>query len=186
MTTQCRLEPAAAQVPPRPITYEEYCRACSGQRYLHRRWRYYHPAIEMACRLAPQRILEIGAAYLPLFNGSDTLDIGETYEPTYLHDAGAAPWPIKTNSYDLVIALQVWEHLRGRQREAFEELRRCTRYAILSLPYRWRHSNAWHNGIDDARVREWSGGWPWTESITVPQLPIHRRRRKIYLFDFTG
>jgi hypothetical protein len=76
--------------------------------------------------------------------------------------------------------------LNGRQREAFEELRRCTRYVILSLPYRWRHSTPWHNGIDDAVVREWAGGRQWTKSITVPRLPIHRRRRRIYLFDFTS
>ena len=40
--------------------------------------------------------------------------------------------------YDLFVALQVFEHLRDRQREAFREVRRVARHAIISLPIGWR------------------------------------------------
>lgn len=95
---------------------------------------------------------------------------------------GHTSWPISDQSYDLVIALQVWEHLGDRQVEAFAELPRIARYAILSLPYKCRRrSNPSHSNIDDAVVRRWTGGLVPLETIQLPL--VGRHRRKIYLFD---
>jgi hypothetical protein len=41
---------------------------------------------------------------------------------------------VADNAYDLFVALQVFEHLGTSQREAFREVRRVARHAIISLP----------------------------------------------------
>ena len=165
----------------RAITFGDY-RSATDRRYLKRRWPYYREAIAMAERLAPRRVLEIGCRHTPLFPGSDRLDYAAEFNPTFHHDATVVPWPIPDLAYDLVIALQVWEHLGNRQREAFSELPRISRYAILSLPYKWkRKNNPSHSGIDDSVVGRWSGGLAPLETVQLPLLG--RRRRKIYLFD---
>ncbi len=170
-----------------PISYADYRRACRGDRYLLRRWRYYSKAIALVRRLAPQTVLEIGPGPLSLFPGSDTLDRNELYRPTHLHDATVTPWPIHTKAYDLIVALQVWEHLDGRQREAFQELERCARRAILSIPYCWKvRSDPVHSGIGDADVRDWAGGLAAVDEILIPRYPWRRHRKKIYVFDFTA
>lgn len=166
----------------RPITYSEYCRAREQDRYLKSRWSYYREALAMAERLAPRSVLEIGCRYMPLYPGGDRLDYMDEFRPTILHDATVVPWPIHDQSYDLVIALQVWEHLGNRQREAFSELPRIARYAILSLPYKWRRrSNPSHSNIDDSVVSRWSGGLLPLETVQLPLVARHKR--KIYLFD---
>lgn len=166
----------------RPITHSEYRHARKQHRYLKGRWNYYREAIAMARRLAPRHVLEIGCRFTPLFPGSDRLDYMAEFRPTILHDATSVPWPISDRAYDLAIALQVWEHLGDRQREAFSELARIARYAILSLPYKWRRrSNPSHSGIDDAVVSLWSGGLRPLETVQLPL--IGRHKRKIYLFD---
>ena len=167
----------------RAITYADY-RSAADRRYLKRRWRYYREAIAIAERLAPRRVLEIGCRHTPLFPGSDRLDYAAEFNPTFLHDATVVPWPIPDHSYDMVVALQVWEHLGNRQREAFSELPRISRYAILSLPFKWqRKNNPSHSGIDDAVVNRWTGGLAPLETVQLPL--VGRRRRKIYLFDLS-
>ena len=166
------------------ITHADFTSARARWPYLKRRWNYYREAISIAKRLAPRRVLEIGTAYIPLFPVSDRLDYKADFRPTFLHDATVVPWPIADQAYDLVVALQVWEHLGNRQREAFSELPRVARYALLSLPYRWRSkTNISHSGIDDQVVLRWAGGLEPVETVEVPRFG--RRRRKIYLFDFT-
>lgn len=166
------------------ITHADFMTARARWPYLKRRWNYYREAISIAKRLAPCRVLEIGTAYIPLFPVSDRLDYKADFRPTYLHDATVVPWPIADRAYDLVVALQVWEHLGNRQCQAFTELPRVARYALLSLPYRWRsRTNPSHSGIDDEVVLRWAGGREPVETIEVPRFG--RRRRKIYLFDFT-
>lgn len=168
----------------RPITYSEFRRAREQHRYLKSRWDYYREAIAMTQRLAPRRVLEIGCRFTPLFPGSDRLDYMAEFQPTILHDATVVPWPVADRTYDLVIALQVWEHLGNRQREAFSELPRIARYAILSLPYKWRRrSNPSHSGIDDAVVSRWSGGLRPLETVQLPL--VGRHKRKIFLFDLS-
>jgi hypothetical protein len=165
------------------VTHADFISARARTPYLKRRWNYYREAISIAKRLAPRRVLEIGTAYIPLFPVSDRLDYKADFHPTFLHDATVVPWPIADQAYDLVVALQVWEHLGNRQREAFSELPRVARYALLSLPYRWRsRTNISHSGIDDQVVLRWSDGRKPVETIELPHFG--RRRRKIYLFDF--
>ncbi len=167
------------------ITHADFMSARARWPYLKRRWNYYREAISVAKRLSPRRVLEIGTSYIPLFPVSDRLDYKADFRPTFLHDVTVVPWPIADQAYDLVVALQVWEHLGNRQREAFAELPRVAKYALLSLPYRWRsRSNPSHSGIDDEVVLRWAGGREPVETVEVPRFG--GRRRKIYLFDFTN
>lgn len=166
----------------RTLSHEQFLAVRNSNPYLKRRWRYYREAMAMVRRLAPRRVLEVGAAFTPLLPDSDRLDYQAKFNPTFLHDATVVPWPVPDQSYDLVIALQVWEHLGNRQVEAFAELPRIARYAILSLPYKWRRrSNPSHSNIDDAVVSRWTGGLRPLETVEVPR--VGRHRRKIYLFD---
>lgn len=175
-----RVEVADGQI--RAITRSDFLEALKGEPYLKRRWPYYREAIALAKSVAPARTLEIGCRSLPLFFGSHTLDYEASFKPTFLHNATVVPWPIADQSYDLVMALQVWEHLEGRQIQAFDEVKRCAKFAILSLPYRWRsRNNPSHAGIDDDVVRNWTGGLEPVATIQVPRFS--RRKRKIYLFD---
>ncbi len=177
-------QPMYADSKLRTISHEQFLDARSTTPYLKRRWRYYREAMAMVRRLAPRRVLEVGAAFTPLIPDSDRLDYQEKFQPKFLHDATVTPWPIPDQSYDLVIALQVWEHLGDRQVEAFNELPRIARYAILSLPYKWRRkSNPSHSNIDDAVVSRWTGGLRPLETVEVPR--VGRHRRKIYLFDLS-
>ena len=67
------------------------------------------------------------------------------------------PWPVDDKAYDLFMALQVFEHLTDRQREAFLEVRRIARHAIISLPIDWVMDDPrnCHHQISNERVLSW-------------------------------
>jgi len=106
-------------------------------------------------RLPGETCLEIGPYGPPLVPGCDTMDITAIYGPhTYVHDAGVTPWPIG-GPWDLIVALQVWEHLEGRQCEASREAFRHARHVLLSFPYLWP-GNDDHAHIDRQTIRAWT------------------------------
>lgn len=144
--------------------------------YYKGRWGYMRTAQAWVRRLRAKKILEIGTRRVPLFKHSDSLDEIWHERITYLHDARKVPWPIPSKRYDIVVALQVWEHLGSRQRIAFSQVRRIARMAIISIPYKWNCPGDPHHGIDDAVMRRWTGGgWVKAKRIGI---------RKIYLFVF--
>ena len=49
-------------------------------------------------------------------------------------DATQVPWPVDDKAYDLFMALQVFEHLTDRQREAFLEVLVILEVVISSNP----------------------------------------------------
>ena len=140
------------------------------------RWDYMRVAIEWM--QGASSVLEIGAMGLPLSPESDHLDQWTLrgLEPTYKHDARVTPWPIADKAYDYVVALQVWEHLEGKQEAAFKEAARVARYVILSVPYCWGYPPD-HAGIDDFVVYSWSGRQPLRARV-VAGPP----ERKLYLW----
>jgi hypothetical protein len=81
-------------------------------------------------------------------------------------DITNTPWNI--GCFDCIVALQVWEHLNGRQAEVFKEAylaaQKCL---IISIPYKWRRGRLDHQGIDDDVMVRWSGGIPWQRTVTV-------------------
>jgi len=140
----------------------------------------------LGLREGPQ-VLEVGPHVCPLVMHCHTLDIREQLRPTYLHDARTAPWPMPNGAYELAIALQVWEHLAGRQQPAFRELRRVSRRALLSYPYRWPPTTetGWradHAGLDERHYRRWTAPYRPARHWVVGEVGA---QRKLELFDWT-
>jgi hypothetical protein len=160
-----------------PLTHAEYEVLSREQPYCRGRWGYLSVALGFAALRQPATVLEVGANVLPIFHGSETLDVRGS--PTILHDAGVAPWPVADKAYDLLVGLQVWEHLRGRQVIAFREAMRVAKAAVLSFPLEWPGKTT-HN-VTEAMIREW----------TLGRHPAHRaivrdiHERVVVAFDFS-
>jgi Methyltransferase domain len=114
--------------------------------YYRGRWAYMSIALVEAGRLIKRRklqtALELGAPVRPIIAGAHVMDYIarpglDPSVPVTIHDATVVPWPFADKAYDLFLALQVFEHLRDRQPEAFLEVRRIARHAVLSLPICW-------------------------------------------------
>lgn len=155
-----------------------------NDRYYAGRWDYYEAAAGF-CRLIPHwtsspasDVLEIGPYRLPLVVGCDTLDNQDHgLKLTYEHDATKTPWPIASRRYRLLVGLQVWEHLDGRQRAAWREARRVADWAVLSLPYLWPPGagDADHVGISLDTIRGWTEQDPDLFKIVASSISPHAR-----------
>lgn len=151
-------------MPLTPITEQEF-REVAHDPYFEGRLGYYREAIWLAERCPLGAVLEFGCHRLPLFHGSDTLDVNSDLGTTFVHDAKVLPWPVERH-YDLAIGLQVWEHLHPQQAAVFEELRRIADNAILSVPYNWkRPDDPEHSAIDEQQILYWTGGLHPTATV---------------------
>ena len=142
-----------------PITEADYQRALGECPYYAGRWGYYRLALGFAG--SPPSVLELGPHWLPLFPGGDTMDLDAVLSPTYRHDARVTPWPVESGRYDLFIGLQVWEHLGASQADAFREVMRIARRAVLSFPWEWDcPTDPVHHGVNAAVMARWTCGVP--------------------------
>jgi hypothetical protein len=175
----------------RPLTRPEFETMVDQSAYCQGRWGYTAIALAQAADLIEDHglrsALELGAPIRPVIVGSDLMDktarhIVDPNVSTTIHDARKVPWPYEDRSYDLFVALQVFEHLGDRQREAFMEVRRIARHAILSLPIDWQMDDPRnsHHQISHERVLSWF----------VPIVPTRvllvnggRRKRLVYVFE---
>lgn len=135
--------------------------------YYRNRWNYHATAIRLVESRKPATLLEIGPSTHPLFRGCDTMDIWGT--PTYMHDARITPWPIADKAYDVVLALQVWEHLVPDQAKAFTEVVRVAKAAVLSFPYHWTSCGPGdeHYMITDEIIGRWTLGLKPAERLLI-------------------
>jgi hypothetical protein len=157
------------------MSKRQFQELCELHPYYKGRWGYYSEAIDMLLRreVAPADVLEIGPAMIPLVAGSQVMRLEKpsphvmAESPTYMWDARKTPWPIGDKRYGAVVALQVWEHLDGRQREAFQEVKRVSRFAVLSFPYKWQcpHDPVHHNIAEDMIAK-------WTHNHTPRRMAI--------------
>ena len=161
-----------------PITRKDFDRiAASHSQYYCGRWDYYARAIELAGN--PKSVLEIGPHLMPLYPAGDSMDIRPS--GTFCRDAGNCPWPIDAGQYDVVIGLQVFEHL-GRllpddtlignygtiQPVVFREAQRVAqRRVVLSFPFEWDVGNMRHDAIDRETIGDWTCGVPPIHSEIV-------------------
>jgi hypothetical protein len=144
-------------------------------------------AAEMIERKELRTALELGPHLRSLIVGADVMDIVhndrlQSEGRLIVHDATRAPWPFPDKTYDLFVGLQVFEHLGTRQPDAFREVRRVARNAIISLPIDWvmadprnchhqlTHERAlsWFAPIRPTRVEVGNGG---------------HRKRLLYVFE---
>ncbi|HUX17299.1 MAG TPA: hypothetical protein VMW52_12560 [Phycisphaerae bacterium] len=145
----------------RTIRQSDYERVLASDPYYAGRWPYMAAACGMIAGLEDfAAVLELGAYKLPLVPECDTMDIRQDLQPTFVHDARRTPWPIRDGAYDLFIALQVWEHLDGRQVEAFREVKRIARSAIISVPWQWPDRFGAHAKIGESVLSAWTDGTP--------------------------
>jgi hypothetical protein len=108
------------------------------------------------------------------------------------HNATEKPWPIRDKSYDVFIALQVWEHLDNKQSRAFREVMRIARSAILSFPYNWNcpEDNAnypEHHLIDQELIGDWTLNIQPKQIIHIERTgtKVSKGPRLIYYWEFS-
>ena len=177
--------------PIRPMTRPEFDAMVEAFPYYAGRWPYLRVALGQAVGLIGRHrletALELGAPVRPVIVGAQVMDIVARPEldatiPVTVHDATVAPWPFADKSVDLFVALQVFEHLGDRQPEAFREVRRIARHAIISLPIDWemRDPTNCHHRIPEERVLSWF-------APVVPTRIVEgsggKRRRLVYVFE---
>lgn len=175
----------------RPLTRREFDKMVEALPYYGGRWGYTSIALAQAVDLITRRdlrtALELGAPVRPVIVGADVMDYTARPEldasvSVTIHDARRFPWPYADRSYDLFIALQVFEHLGDKQQEAFREVRRIARNAIISLPIEWEMADPTnsHHRISEERVLSWF-------APVVPTRIVEgnggRRRRLVYVFE---
>lgn len=121
------------------IDRETFLNAPGRHKYFRDRWGFTSMVIERMRAMEPiGKVLELGPGPtgMPIIKGSTTMDHMPKFNPTVLYDARVVPWPFGAKEFDLFVALQAFEHLNGRQRAAFDEVRRVANRAIITLPFR--------------------------------------------------
>lgn len=141
-------------------TREEHKAIVVQYPYYRGRWLYVKAAIDLLRTKNFKSVLELGPgpAGFSIIHNADTMWLKElAIRPTYQHDATQLPWPITDRQYDLLIALQVFEHLKGQQAVVFQELQRVAKMALLSLPYKWGKPGHSHH-VTEEMIEKWTDG----------------------------
>ena len=180
-----------AERPIRPITKREFDAIAMASTYYRGRWGY----VSLACHEAGELInvyglrsaLELGPHLRSVIVGADVMDLRpppelEAEGRVIVHDATRSPWPVGDRSYDLFVALQVFEHLKGKQALAFAEVRRVARHAIISLPIDWVMDDPrdCHHQISHERALEW---FHPVVPTRVASDTTDGRKRLVYVFE---
>lgn len=184
------------------MTHDDYLELLKGKmgKYYEGRWEYFKEVIRIIKNEDVESVLEIGPAQEPIVRNCDVMIKPEndmwgrpknTFFKEYLHEATEKPWPIKNKQYDLVIALQVWEHLDNKQSRAFREVMRVSKMAILSFPYMWdcpkdsRNYPA-HHMIDEELINDWTLNVKPEKIIIIPRTgsEVSKGQRIIYFWKF--
>jgi hypothetical protein len=176
---------------------ERHLRLSDDKAYYAKRWYYMSAAIRVAGMVADQvsEVIEIGPYQVPMFHESIVIDrkpllsraAFSALRPKAVieHDITVAPWPIHLpRAPRLAVALQVWEHLEGRQAQAFEELRRNADYGLLSFPFEWKTADPkdCHRDVTVDIIDAWTPGAKVLHQ-EICAKPNPKRKRLIRLYD---
>lgn len=175
----------------RPLNKAEFDDVEARYPYHRGRWPYMSAAGAIAAALIERddlhTALELGPNVRPVIVGADVMDHLKRPEieaegRVVIADATVAPWPFADKAYDLFVALQVFEHLAGRQADAFREVRRVARHAIISLPIDWdlEDTTDIHHGLTEEAVRAW---FLPVEPTRVELGNAGSRKRLIFVFE---
>lgn len=166
------------------LSFDRFIELASKDKYYLGRWSYLSTITQIISMLPFENVLEMGALRHAVIDGSDVMDIEENgcvnRNKMIIQDAGNVPWDMPDKSYDLFIASQVWEHLGDKQKEAFAEVKRTSKAALLSFPYMWECPGDIHHGIDEKKIAEWT----LFEKPAYVQMIHTKSRRIVYLFLF--
>lgn len=170
------------------MTYQEFKELSKKDRYLKRWWHYYKKVIALLQTISFESCLKLGAYKQAIVHGADVIDKRRhVAHLTYQHDVTEIPWPIADAQYDLFIALQVWEHLEGKQQVAFGEVMRIAKMAVLSFPLEWHCPGNVHHGITEETIAAWTLQVRPVRKIETVRwnFSLYQRiRRLICFYDF--
>ena len=184
------------------MTHDDFTALLQGphRAYYKGRWEYFSLVLEIIEQIQPERVLEIGPGWLPVVKDADLMlapDEDQFGRPDFsggkliFHDATVKPWPFKDNAYDLVVALNVFEHLDNKQSRAFRQTMRVARAAILSVPHGWTGGKArWmhriHRDIDRELVADWTLGVEPCRVVEIPRVgkEFAQGPRLVYYWKF--
>ncbi len=162
------------------LTKPEYDLLLEQDNYYRNRWNYFSIVTEWINYLNPDTVLEAGPYRQPICKNCDTIDINNTFNPTFCFDLGITPWPID-KKYDLFIALQVWEHVKNPI-GAFKEVKRISKNAIFSLPFEWKNCGSLcHENITFSKIHSWFNFEDFSKCVIVPPV---KTKRIVFLFEF--
>jgi len=163
------------------LSKQKFDDICKEQPYFNGRWVYFDQVLTIINKYFKHytKILEIGHNGCQLVEESQTIDIQGN--PTYNFDV-REKWPLESKSYQLGIALQVWEHLLPKRYYAFTELKRVCENAIISVPYHWNvPKDKIHHNVTMYSINKWFDMQFLKEAHVVGKW---NTRRIILLFQF--
>ena len=181
----------ASDAPIRPITKPEFDELAAREPYYRARWSY----MSVVGALAEDLILRTATDDRPRAwgappaghrrrgrHGAPPSRRSRRRGQEVIHDATVAPWPVEDKAYDLFVALQVFEHLGDKQAQAFAEVRRVAKHAILSLPIDWTmpDPNNCHHQISNEKVLSWFAP---VEPTRIELGNGGSKKRFVYVFE---
>ena len=185
------------------MTYQDFEDLINGQHaeYYLGRWAYYKEVIGMLQNENIVNSIELGPGYMPIVKNGDIIlnPLGDQYgkpdgtdNHIHIFDATIKHWPIENKAYDMFIALQVWEHLDGKQTRAFREVMRIAKKAVFSFPYNWdggiidRPSHRAHRDVDMELICDWTLGVEPKLTIEIERTGVEFSKgpRMICFWDF--
>lgn len=169
--------------------------------YYKDRWAYFKEVIAIIKIIKPENALELGPAKHTIIKNCDIMvhqkddSWGKPVNKVnkiFYHNATIKPWPVNDKSYDVFIALQVWEHLDNKQARAFREVMRISRSAILSFPFNWNcpednPNYPEHHMIDKELIGDWTLNIEPKKIIQVERTgtKVSKGPRLIYYWEFS-
>jgi predicted SAM-dependent methyltransferase len=153
--------------------------------------------------MASKKVLELGPGLSPL--STDKLDkiLGEknsyniesidyytTNKPTYSHDIEKFPWPVKRNTYDIVYASHILEHVTDLVASIDEIYKILNKdgIAIILMPhgscgYAWGHPT--HKRVAASNTFDYFGDYPEKYNKTKG-FKVMKKSLKYHRLSFVG
>jgi SAM-dependent methyltransferase len=141
-----------------------------------RHLRYYDDVVRLTRKHVPEggRVIDVGAKEVELLTRLSWFRSRVALDTRYVLPRRGVETVIANfhdyepdGSFDLVLCLQVLEHLPEPERFA-RKLLRVGRVVIISVPYRWSaesHQSHIHDPVDEAKLRAWTGAEPIEVSV---------------------
>lgn len=169
----------------RTITHKDFVRLTGGSAYYGGRWQYMSKVTAVIDELSGVYTgVELGCHAFSVMTKGVTIDINPLVDPDVILNAAVTPWPFRDGNFDIIVALQVLEHIPERTK-VFNEMKRVAECAVVTLPYNWDcPADVMHHGIDDKVLDGWFGKEECVRQVI--ENPVYRPKPRVMLcFDFT-